>query len=387
MNILRKLRKNNAFTLVEVLVSMTLFAVIIVAAFWVFWKISTGKVKVTNKLDAWKDLYYSIEKFFYLIKSWWDIDYEEYWNRKLMGTQTSSWYYSKFTWFGNFWSWWDLNSNSNFWTWFYYCRSNDGGIISSTWCVGNYNNFWASFSWILQRYWEYTFQFVDYNSNADDEQSRCTSLWKPWGWEWDQDCDWKIVWDDDDENLWTWPEAFSGNEVKELYLTKSWKNPTRNFFRMIYRKDPTAPNWIICDPNGTHTFSWCIWNVQMLKLDWMDLGLSHDWVYDWKIDTWCCDKDYKCSWILANCTIPRENDMKDNWTRVDIFPDYFNVKDIKFFVYPNKNFKLAWKEDSDNLAINSYVRIKIVVGYSWKQLKRMWKDYQITLYTTLNLNK
>lgn len=380
MKILKKSQKNKGFTIVELIVCMALFSLLIVGAFDVFWKISVWKVRVSNKLDADKDIFYSLEKFFYLVKSGWDIDYEEYWNRSVIWTSTSSWYYNKFSWYGNYGSWWNMvNDLQIFWDNFYFCRSNVWEIMGSTWCLDNFNwNSW-SYLWTPQRYWQYALQSIDFNSNADAD----------WVLAWDENGDWKITWDDDDDDMWVWPESISWNEVKELYLIKNWKNPVRNYFRLIYRRDPDAPSSAVCDP-WTNSFSWCVWNIQTFKMVWMDLWSSHNWVYDWKIDTWCCDSDYNCSWntTISGCQIPLESDIISNtWSWVDIFPSYFNVKEAKFFVYPNKDYKSSWKEDWDNIAINPYVRIKLNIWFAWKERARMWSDVQMSLYTTLNLSK
>ena len=44
----------------------------------------------------------------------------------------------------------------------------------------------VDYEWQPQRYWEYSFQFLDYNSNYDDDK-------------WDENWDWSIKRDDDDE--------------------------------------------------------------------------------------------------------------------------------------------------------------------------------------------
>ena len=70
------------------IVSITLFSALLIAAFSAFGNISLGKIHVNNELDLNKDMYFAVEKIASLIKDGGAIDYEEYWNRKNVGTAT-----------------------------------------------------------------------------------------------------------------------------------------------------------------------------------------------------------------------------------------------------------------------------------------------------------
>jgi hypothetical protein len=46
---------------------------------------------------------------------------------------------------------------------------------------------------------------------------------------------------------------------------------------------------------------------------------------------------------------------------VDILPEYINIKNANFYLYPNKNYLYSWKEDNANININPYLRINMTV--------------------------
>lgn len=228
---MKKLKK--AFTLIEIMIWMLIVVVVLISAFEAYTLLLTGKIRLIEKTDMQKESFYFTEKFFQLVKWGWTLDYEEYFNRIVVWTETSSWHYSKETWFGNFWA--NKNTGKPYGDWFYYCRSWDLEIkkMTATWGCYNDQTLMANSSWIHiipgasdpQRYWQYSFQFIDYNSNYDYDN----------GFPWDENWDWNIIWDDDDEKIWNWPEAFSWSEVKELYLL-SWDKKHRTFLDILLKK-------------------------------------------------------------------------------------------------------------------------------------------------------
>lgn len=116
--------------------------------------------------------------------------------------------------------------------------------------------------------------------------------------------------------------------------------------------------------------SGCLGNIQVLKLVGQDLGMSHTGStfstgqYDGVIDTWQCREDFAC---FGSNNLP--NGSPGEW--VDIFPDYINVKNIDFYPYPDKDFRLAWKEDNADTVINPYVRMNITLGLSWQKRRQI----------------
>lgn len=74
----------SGFTLIEMMISITLFAIVIIMAFDVMGNIGIMRTKVSSQLDLNNELYAVTERFVDLIKTGGDIDYEEYWNRKVV---------------------------------------------------------------------------------------------------------------------------------------------------------------------------------------------------------------------------------------------------------------------------------------------------------------
>lgn len=95
-------RRSSGFTLIEMIISITIFAIIIIMAFDAMGNIGVLRTQVSSRLDLNNELYSASEKFVDIIKTGGDIDYEEYWNRKAVGTTTSSGHYDVFSGFGNY---------------------------------------------------------------------------------------------------------------------------------------------------------------------------------------------------------------------------------------------------------------------------------------------
>jgi len=370
--------KNNiiAFTLIEVLLWITIVSIVLVWAFQALSSVMIWKTKLIQETQIRKDSYYFLEKMTQLIKQGGVIDYEEYFNRKVIWNISYwSWHYSKPSWYGNFWKDWTI-LNQYYWDNFYYCRSNDWTAMTWNWCINTFNSWSINYSGEQQRYWEYSFQFIDYNSNFDND------LWDEDGVNW-------IIWDDDDEYLWKGPDVFDNwVDLKELYLiSANWKQ--RSIFRWRVEKDLNAIAWQSCSINSTHntiTWDWCIWTIEYLKLDWKDWWMDHiSWnidnsEYDWVIDTWVINKDF-AGWTDVIAWLDNEN------YRVTLFPDSINVSDFQVYAYPNKDINYAWKESDDSINISPYVILKIKIKPSWLARKRLktTEVKEIDLSMTINL--
>ena len=351
-----------AFTLIEIMIWILIFWIVIIWGFQAYSSVLVWKIKLIEWANIQKQAFYFSEKFFEEIKRWWTIDYEEYFNRKVVWTVTWSWHYSESTWFWNYWITWIIWSN-NYGDEFYYCRSDNWAWNKMTWtgCIEKYS---AKLNWTdipvwnnPQRYWQYSFQFIDYNSNFDSDN-------------WDEDLDWNIVWDDDDEYLGLWPVAFSWSEVEEIYLISADKRK-RTFFRYDFFPDETK-----------NTKS--RWTIEFLKLEWKDWWFNHlkswNWLYDWVVDTWIIDKDF--TWwteIIAWWT-------SDTWFWQPLFWKNVNVTDVKFFIYPNKDKDLAWQDSSSEVNISPYIRIQMTLSPSYSARKWFrWTIPKIKINTTINL--
>jgi prepilin-type N-terminal cleavage/methylation domain-containing protein len=81
--------KRSGFTLIEMVISITLFSGILLAAFSAFGNIAHFKNKIVSDVDVYEQLYVSVEQLTTIIKDGGDIDYEEYFNRSVLGTSLS----------------------------------------------------------------------------------------------------------------------------------------------------------------------------------------------------------------------------------------------------------------------------------------------------------
>ncbi len=369
-----------AFSLVEILIWITLFSVIITSWFYAFSAVSIWKIKLIWETDIEKESYFFSEKLFEEIKKWWLIDYEEYFNRKVIWDTTYlSWHYAIPTWFWNFGSGWNVTTGT-YWDYFYFCRSWDGASMWTWWCYNTiYNNYSsASIDTKPQRFWQYTYQFMDYNSNMNNDIPIL----------WDEDWINWLIWDDDDENIWIWPETFANSwEVQELYLI-SWDKKTRTFFRWRVVTDPDKPTSVNnCDFTSQKipTWTWCLGKIEFLKLDLKDWWINHSkstwsWIYDWNPDTWIIKPDFAWSWSIIAWS--------NTWNyRVSLFPKSINVKNVKFFLFPNKDLNLSWKDPLTSSNFSPYLRIKYTLTPS--RINRKWIKWtipELTFSTTITLS-
>ena len=349
---------NNWFTLIEILVWILITTIIIIIWFKALTVITIWKVKLIESTNIEKETFFFNQKLFEEIKRWGLVDYEEYFNRNQgLNANYEAGHYLDKTWFGNFWNAWVPTSGA-YGSKFYYCEA-----IWTNWCA----------VWTFQRYWEYSFQFIDYDSNNN--------------W-WDEDGNGSVIWDDDDLHLWDGPTVFtSGAWVTEIYLISANKRK-RTYFRWNVEDDPYYPAW-------NCTFAWqqyptwsgCLWTIEFLRLEWKDWWMNHDsWTvdadgtqYDWVIDTWIYDVDF--TWgteIIAQSTL--------NSYRLPLFPDSINVANFEVFVYPNKDIKEAWKNASIETNTAPYIRLKLKLLPSWKRKNIIkWKIPEFEISTTISL--
>ena len=336
------------------------------------------------------------------IKEGGHLDYEEYWDRSVVGTSMSGGHYVQFTGYGNYGSGGITGMGTNYGDPFYLCRSGSGTNMGTGGCLTDFNSYGntpdghaPSMVGAYQRYGEYAFQFWDMNSDKNNDTALCAARSNPYpnaqlG---DSDCNGNIRGDDDDENIGMGPTAFTGGaSMKELYLIKSDTSDERTYFRYIIRQDPDALRLVpkkICNTTTAINAinNGCIGNIQMIKLIGRDLGMSHSGgvvsvgQYDGTTDTWVCNPDFPCA---RSDGIPSSLD--DGW--VDVFPTYINIEDINFFPFPSKDPQYAWKEPDPNIAVSPYVRMNIRLGYAEsKRIIFKTPTPEITISTTVSLSQ
>lgn len=422
------MKKNKkAFTIIELLVAILIISIVLLSWFQLFSMAMASKVKISEQTALEKNIFYFSEKLFSLVKKWWTLDYEEYFNRALVSMDEqnykrdgwkkfilkniSNWHFQEETWFWNFWLWWNIWTN-NFWEKFYYCISapnpqNWVPMNIDWWCYLNPmlninskdSNIWVWKDYLLkpQRYWQYSYQFIDYNSDWNNDK-------------WDTNGDWIIIRDDDDKHLWQWSIAFSHNEdLKELYLI-SWDKKRRTFFRWNIKQDEFVTdsskscdatfkkeNWHYV-PNNPTNFAYCRWTIEFLELEGKDWWMKHnvndpdEYTNDWVIDTWVIASNF--SWrtnsdfsnsIIA-WTLPK-NEMDKYWK--PLFSDDINISDFKVFAYPHIDSSKVWimsEEEQKRFSISPYVVLSFEVKPSWKvKSKIKWDIKPVKFNTTINL--
>lgn len=97
--------KHAGFTLIEVLVSVVLSGILLSSAFAAFQGILRSQVRLSGSINIQRNLFYLNEKLSSLIREGGTIDYEEYFNRRILGYEKSlgdnGWTYSRESNYGN----------------------------------------------------------------------------------------------------------------------------------------------------------------------------------------------------------------------------------------------------------------------------------------------
>lgn len=383
-----KRRHHSAFTLVEIMTGILILSIVIIWGFQAYNWVLVWKIKLIESTEIQKEAFYFSEKFFEEIKRGWTVDYEEYFNRRMVNgnlTGTSlynKWYYTQPSWFGNYWV------NGAIWTQsyglrYYYCRSaNATAKVTDLWCTT-----WAlnTFSWVQgnqyqyrhkQRYGQYSYQFIDYNGNYDSDL-------------WDEDTDWEIIWDDDDAYLWIGPSALDDNwKTKEIYLISADKK-LRTYFRWRLETDLGKPSWVAAC--NLYTGAWgCLGTIEFLKLEWRDWGMNHNKniidtdgsQYDWKIDTWIIHEDFNGS--TTDVIAGSYSDINKYWQ--PLFSDEINVSDVEFRVFPHTDVNHAWRDSDPKVNIAPYIQIQMTLSPSYSAQRWIrWKTPEVKINTTISL--
>jgi hypothetical protein len=376
------------------MISMTLFTMIITSVIIAVENLSIARIKTLNRVALLEELYFFSEQLFTGIKDGGTLDYEEYWNRQAVGIVTSSWHYLTPTWVGNYGNNGSISTASAIYgSGIYLCRSNNGINMWSGWCLRDHNNSanlltsWPAATDFInkpQRYGEYLAQFTDYNGNADADL-------------WDEDvvANGSIVWDDDDRSIGDVSWVSTG-AMQELYLiNKNAKK--RTYFRWNIQQDPNNTA-IICGITDTPlTSSGCVGNVQILKLKWLDLWLTHSgdlndkMAYDGIIDTWVCAEYGQCIWPVLPTSDQISTGIDAEW--LDLFPSTINVKKLTFQIFPIKDPWISWAAPDCLIAtcispfIHPYVRMNLEMWFAWWKRRTLRNDDPtISISTSISLS-
>ena len=179
----------SGFTLVEMLISITLFSLLLVLAFDAFGNIGILRILISGRMNLNEELYSAVEVLSTTIKENGNIDYEEYFNRSRVGLTLSGGHYAVASGFGNYGDGGSVGSSS-FGSGIYLCRSGVGTDMGTVGCFGSgaFNSFGTPQNGKVQRYGAYQAQFIDFNSDKSNDLG-------------DADSDGKIAGDADDENI------------------------------------------------------------------------------------------------------------------------------------------------------------------------------------------
>lgn len=372
--------KKRAFTLLEMMLVVIASGTLISVIFSVL--TTLPKVKVYN--DARQTLIQQtndiMNRFSTLFQDY-TIDYEEYFNRKMVGCNYEVW--NKFSWKDFKWntetyincrrrtSYWNRSSrkiNEGHKHNIKYCSNNGNDNYNIQDCTNGtipiytmYPNIWE------QPYWQYKALFRDIGEDTDNHTR--INKYNP------------AIWDADDQDLGNWPIAVGdANNVKELYLISHDKN------RRILLRRKIEKDWENKVIKST---------IQILKLRGFDAWDTHIFekenstVFDWEIDTWACDAGewFKCNgsalWLLyPNYKLPKT---VDDW-RIDLFPKSIFVEDFTLTITPTKDPNYAWNDGGSQK--NPYIKISITTKLNptiWeKKLGNMLKDYTFTLQSSFD---
>lgn len=377
-------KSKKGFTLIEVMISITILSMLFIYGLQSMGQIGAYRTNVSNRIDLGQDLYYNVERLVGIVKEGGTVDYEEYWNRMAVGTGMADGHYSVPTGFGNYATDGTVGT-ANFGTGHYSCVSGSGTAMGTGGCLASFNSIGASQEGKPQRYGQYALQFVDYNSNADGDGG-------------DENGDGALSNDEDDEDLGMGPAAFeAGTALKELYLIKKRSaTPERLILRWNVAPDPNRGSGSTCtvSATGAATGGGCLGRLEMLRLVGRDYGFSHSGAvasagsFDGRIDTWECRSDFYCAGN-ENTPVGTGSSFGTGTTEwVSVFPEDINVVAVNFHPYPNKDYKLSWKESDPSIRVAPYVRIDLTLGFAWSRRKKIeGYDPKANVTTTVSLSE
>jgi len=362
------------------LLAITWFLIIMVVVISAYVKIINIRDNIDARQNLIQESYFTLEKLNILLRDY-TIDYEEYFNRSMIGCDSwwvdfswsvwENWYCDLFT---NYWNWNNIPDSTNTGSFnLYYCSSKI--LENQTWSQYVFSLLdpiiwtWCAIPW-YQSFWQYNQQFRDMKKNTDTVES--------------------VVGDEDDEDMWAWPDAIlDATWVKELYLISQDGKQRILFRRKLIASWDWNQNWVISWETEKR------YNIQVLKLKWLDAWSNHDfnitnssWVYDGIIDTRACDHSlwFVCSWSEVWATYPWYNlpSDQDDW-RVNMFPKNITIADRNLVISPTKNPEYTWKEW---FQINPYFTISLRNKLYWEiWQRRVWSSidsFNLNLQTTLS---
>lgn len=381
--------KRNSFTLVELLLVILIISFILPTIFFVYTKMQQMKKEIDIKQELVQQSYEFVERMNVLMQDY-VIDYEEYFNRQMVGcsnsskwwnsfdwTTSASWYCNLFTAYGNGNSIGSSTSTQRAQHNLYYCSSLNSSInmksyvSQSLWyaCASAVSNTLRH-----QSYGQYSKLFFDVKRDTDGDSY--------------------LVGDSDDEDRGTWPVAIKDpTKVQELYLI-SQDGKNRLFFRrkLIKQENVNGISWFQTGEN--------LFVIQILRLRGFDAGTLHNfsktngvenpWLYDGQIDTWACDysQGFIGKWAsvwgaYSGYKLPLNAD--DCWE--DLYQWSISLNAWNISLSPVVDPVLAWKDEK--YQINPYIKLFLL---NWVYLPSYFgsgrssyeETFQVPIETTFN---
>jgi hypothetical protein len=373
----------HGFTLIEVTLTMIIIWLIIPSVFAIYTFLIKSNKEIIARERTVQQWYEFFERLNLLMQDY-TVDYEEYYNRQMVGCVKSGstapawanfkwniwvpWYCTEFT------AYWNRNKNLTQTDWhdIYYC-STEKSVTAGQWTTKVVFQNTRNGDWNCgrqegyQSYGQYMALFKDVKGGT-----------------------WIIVWSDDDEELWN---IFNPNvdaisdwdHVQELYLiSHDWKK--RLYFR---RKNVAAAGE---DPH---------YKIQILRLRWFDAWRMHNfdnnnksnvWRYDGIIDTRACDASMwfewhwsSVWWAYSSYHLPQN--VNDCW--IDLTYGVSNILSWNITISP------LWDPDlyraNPNRQINTYMKILTANGiygpalFYKSSLSSSVREYKIPIETTINM--
>jgi prepilin-type N-terminal cleavage/methylation domain-containing protein len=311
--------KYAGFTLIEVLVSVVLSGMILTSAYGAFQGIMKSQVRLSGVINIQRNLFYLNEKLSILIHNGWTIDYEEYFNRRILGYNKSFnpeevWTFSEESNYGN--------GENNGRPLLYLCGKDSNPVGKEDACLEansvsiapDQTNFTNTLIWKQMWYGQYREIGLNYGSlSGYPTPIKLPPIFPSTNME------------------------LNSAGISDLYLIKKLPSGTyeRTYFRHVYIQDPsTALDKATCDPSST-TLTGCLGKIQMTRL------ISCDSLPAWGdgiLDAWAKHPDFwggtdPCSeidWVnkIASAT--------DNIIWADISSPEMNIIHAQFLPRPLK---------------------------------------------------
>ena len=320
-----------------------------------------------NAIQQWYELF---EKINILMQDY-TIDYEEYFNRQMVGCV--EWWLTgeNFTW--NIWTWWYCTNFTAYWN----ENSNDRHI-------------WNTRSWAYHDIYQCSSrQHEDAKWRAKVvERSDCWRVWskQSFGQYKSLFTDVKEIIDEgDDVDLWyivnSWVNAIEDeNNIQKLYLIS---HDCLFFRRKLFTWNDLFSQY----------------KIQILRLRWFDAGKKHnfndvtnnEWIYDRQIDTWACDTSMgfvwhwlDVWWAYSGYNLPI--DENDCW--IDLTYWDTNISAWNLTISPLWDPDLFWAREDRQ--INPYMKIFVINGVylpfaSKDAVGSSILDFKVPLETTINM--